>query len=69
MQEHFNPRTNCSLLALIGTLGVPEVNLLGFTLFSKQREQYSFINAEVPQNVEYACTYTNLIRQKRGNTY
>jgi hypothetical protein len=38
----------------VGTLGVPELDVAGFKLFSHERREYSFVNTEVAPNVEYA---------------
>ena len=38
----------------VGTLGVPELDVAGFKLFSHERKEYSFVNTEVALNVEYA---------------
>lgn len=38
-----------------GSLGIPEMTIFGFIkLFSQERTEYSFINTEVPSNVENA---------------
>jgi hypothetical protein len=38
----------------VGTLGVPELHVLGLKLFSSNHKEYSFIDTEVPPNFEYA---------------
>ena len=38
----------------VGILGVPEIRLLGLKLFAPAHKELSFINTEVPANVEYA---------------
>ncbi|KAK5159231.1 hypothetical protein LTS14_002373 [Recurvomyces mirabilis] len=38
----------------VGTLGVPELDVAGFRLFSHERKEYSFVSTEVASNVEYA---------------
>ena len=39
----------------VGSLGVPEITVFGFIkMFKQERHEYSFVNTEVPDNVEYA---------------
>lgn len=38
----------------VGTLGVPQLNVFGYKLFTSSRKEYSFINTEVPANLGYA---------------
>ncbi|KAI7219161.1 hypothetical protein KC333_g3131 [Hortaea werneckii] len=38
----------------VGTLGVPELTIGPLKLFSSTRKEYSFVNTEVPSNLEYA---------------
>ncbi|KAK6386667.1 hypothetical protein LTR65_008866 [Meristemomyces frigidus] len=38
----------------VGTLGVPEIDVLGLKLFDSTHREYSFVNTEVPANLEYA---------------
>ena len=35
-------------------MGIPELDVAGFKLFSQERREYSFVNTEVAPNVEYA---------------
>lgn len=43
----------------VGILGVPEIKIFGIKLYQQARTQYSFVDSEVPANVEYACKLTN----------
>jgi hypothetical protein len=53
-------RTNIPIKAVgiwetCGQLGIPEMTIFGFIkLFNQERSEYSFINTEVPSNVEHA---------------
>jgi hypothetical protein len=38
----------------VGCLGVPDIEVFGFKLHTEVHRQFSFINTEVPGNVEYA---------------
>ena len=49
----------------VGTLGVPEVKVLGHTLFPSNSKEYSFVDTKVPANLEYAYHALALDEQRQ----
>ena len=52
----------------VGCLGVPEIKLFGFLeLYAAEHREYSFVDTEVPSNVEYA--YHALALDEQRSSY
>lgn len=49
----------------VDTLGIPELDVAGFKLFSSERKEYSFVNTEVASDVEYAFQALGLDEERK----
>lgn len=50
----------------VGTLGVPEMEIFGVKLFQTRHKEYSFINQEVPSNLEFAYQALALDEERKA---